>query len=99
MSHMQAEPRECEIRDFIREMATQAGLDCPRVKPSVARVRALDVDGEHLRAALEAAFEVGEQSLVGEVARVRVLPVSSGNFVESLHDLVVAPFDRKLATS
>src|SRR5690242_9723201 len=71
----------------------------PPAAELVAWASPFGVDAQHLRAALDAVFQVGEQPLVGEVERVRMLPVVSRDLMEATHDLLVADFDRQLAPS
>src|SRR6266852_9117395 len=65
------------IGGFLRRRCDVAGPVA-----SVARVAAPDVKGEQLRTALDPVFEVGQQSLVREIERVRVFPVVSGDSVQ-----------------
>src|SRR5579864_778314 len=97
-AHVTMVPRRAKgsvARSVLRE-DNVVGVSPMIFDASVARVAAPDVEGEYLRAALDAVFEVGQQSLVREIEWVRVFPVVSGHLVQPIHDVSVAHFDRQL---
>jgi hypothetical protein len=52
-----------------------------------------DVQREQLRHVGISLLEIGHQSLVGEIKRVRVLPVVMHDAPQPLHDMVIVDFD------
>ena len=56
-----------------------------------------DVEHEFVRALAAALFEIGQQPLIGEVERMRVLPVVVRHLVQTLHDILVVDFDGQFA--
>src|SRR5882672_7204513 len=76
------------------EMSTARLLRFP--KPSLVRVCPFVIDREQLRTALDA-VEIGQQSRVRKIQRMRMLPVVLGDLVQPIHDGSVAHLDRQLA--
>ncbi len=56
-------------------------------------------EAEQRCAVFNSIFEVGEEAFVGQVERVRVLPVVPHHFLQAIHDVVVVHLERQLASS